>query len=227
MHTRNNISLILLTTLLVMGWIGSGCTSKSTAPTGKQKRQSIESVKKWMIGTFRNSQQAKQSASDFHDIRLVQVPIWKFREDGPWLYVEQAHADQLDRPYRQRVYRLTIQVDGRVGSQVFGLPGNPLDYTAPWRGDGSLGGLHPDSLIPRPGCTVVFKKVDGNTFKGGIEGTGCPSDLSGATYLSSDVTLRSDRILVWDRGYDQQGQQVWGSTTGPYIFRRTSSSGPE
>ncbi|MDG2423538.1 MAG: chromophore lyase CpcT/CpeT [Phycisphaerales bacterium] len=205
----------------------AACTSGPKVSRGKQKRKAIQTVKKWMVGTFNSHQQSKQAPGDFHDIRLVQVPIWEFRDDGPWLYVEQAHSDALNKPYRQRVYQLSIQSDGRIDSQVFDLPGNPLDYTAPWRGDGSLGGLHPDSLVPRPGCTVVFKKVDGNTFKGGIEGTGCPSDLSGATYLSSDVTLRSDRILVWDRGYGPQGQQVWGSTSGPYIFRRTSSRGPE
>ena len=225
MGRRTNRTLLVASAMLLLAM--AACTSGPKVSTGKQKRKAIQTVKKWMVGTFNSHQQSKQAPGDFHDIRLVQVPIWEFRDDGPWLYVEQAHSDALNKPYRQRVYQLSIQSDGRIDSQVFDLPGNPLDYTAPWRGDGSLGGLHPDSLVPRPGCTVVFKKVDGNTFKGGIEGTGCPSDLSGATYLSSDVTLRSDRILVWDRGYGPQGQQVWGSTSGPYIFRRTSSRGPE
>ena len=225
MGRRTNRTLLVASAMILLAM--AACTSGPKVSRGKQKRKAIQTVKKWMVGTFNSHQQSKQAPGDFHDIRLVQVPIWEFRDDGPWLYVEQAHSDALNKPYRQRVYQLSIQSDGRIDSQVFDLPGNPLDYTAPWRGDGSLGGLHPDSLVPRPGCTVVFKKVDGNTFKGGIEGTGCPSDLSGATYLSSDVTLRSDRILVWDRGYGPQGQQVWGSTSGPYIFRRTSSRGPE
>ena len=134
---------------------------------------------------------------------------------------------QSKRSYRQRIYRLTVEPDGRIGSEVYGLPGNPLVYTVPWRGDGSLGGLHPDLLVPRPGCRVIFERVDGNTFTGGIDGTGCPSSLVGATYLTSDVTLRSDRILIWDRGYDTRGEQVWGSTAGPYIYKRTSIGPPE
>tara|TARA_B100002052_G_scaffold237410_1_gene221015 strand:- start:1574 stop:2251 length:678 start_codon:yes stop_codon:yes gene_type:complete len=220
-------SILLLGILGFMSLAVSACSSSQQVPDGKQKRQAIKTVQKWMTGTFSNRQQSSTSPAEFHDIRLVQVPIWEYREDGPWMYVEQAHADELDRPYRQRIYQLSVQPDGRVASHVFALPGNPLEYTAPWRGDGSLGGLHPDSLEARPGCTVVFQRVDGNTFKGGIEGTGCPSDLSGASYLTSDVTLRSDRILVWDRGYSPDGEQVWGSTVGPYMFRRTSSSGPE
>lgn len=227
MKLKSKIPARWLAMLVVAGAMFPACATGPSVPSGKQRRAAIESVQDWMTGTFRNQAQAKRAPGDYHDIRLVQVPIWSFREDGPWLYVEQAHADERDRPYRQRVYRLEIQVDGSIASQVFGLPGNPLNYTAPWRGDGSLGGLHPDSLVPRPGCTVVFHKVDGNTFTGGIDGNGCLSDVEGAAYLTSDVTLRSDRILIWDRGYDTAGKQVWGSTAGPYIFKRVSKGPPE
>ena len=212
---------------LVAMLILAGCQSDPGGPpSGQQRRQAISQVTQWMTGTFQSKQQSRKAPSEYHDIRLIQMPIWPGRDDGPWLYVEQAYMSELDQPYRQRIYRLVVQDDGRIGSEVFGLPDNPLVYTAPWRGNGSLGGLHPDSLVPRPGCQVVFERVDGNTYTGGIEGTGCPSSLVGASYLTSDVTLRSDRILIWDRGYDSQGRQVWGSTAGPYIYKRVSSGPP-
>jgi len=54
---------------------------------------------------------AEQSAADerYFDIRLAMVPIWQNRSDGPWLDVEQAVASNLEKPYRQRVYRLSTQ----------------------------------------------------------------------------------------------------------------------
>ncbi|MCH2132170.1 MAG: chromophore lyase CpcT/CpeT [Phycisphaerales bacterium] len=228
MNTSPCIRIVVITMLILSVILVMGCQSgPKSPPTGKERRESIKTVTKWMTGTFRNRAQARQSPGEYHDIRLVQVPIWTAREDGPWLYVEQSHEDDLDRPYRQRIYRLVIQDDGRIESQVFGMPGNPLDYTSPWRGNGSLGGLNPKSLVPRPGCHVVFERVDGNTYTGGIDGTGCPSTLDGASYLTSDVTLRADRILIWDRGYSADGEQVWGSTAGPYIFKRQSRGAPE
>ncbi|MCH2152975.1 MAG: chromophore lyase CpcT/CpeT [Phycisphaerales bacterium] len=207
--------------------VGVGCQAQPAGtPTGKQRRDSLKTATNWMTGTFQSKQQSRQAPSEYHDIRLVQVPIWEARDDGPWLYVEQAWMSELDRPYRQRIYQLEILDDGGIASHVFSLPGNPLVYSSPWKGDGGMGGLHPDTLVARPGCTVEFQMVDGNTFTGGIKGEGCPSDLVGASYLTSDVTLRSDRILIWDRGYDSEGRQVWGATTGPYIYKRTSSRPP-
>ena len=55
----------------------------------------------FMTGSFSSEEQARSDA-DFYDIRLQMVRVWPERQDGCWLYVEQAAADSLDRPYRQR-----------------------------------------------------------------------------------------------------------------------------
>ena len=44
----------------------------------------------------------------------------------------------------------------------------------------------------------------------------------GASYATSEVELREERITSWDRGYDGEGLQVWGATEGPYRFDRQS-----
>ena len=43
----------------------------------------------WMTGTFSSEAQAKDDP-DYYAIRMVLVPIWTERDDGPWFYVEQA-----------------------------------------------------------------------------------------------------------------------------------------
>jgi hypothetical protein len=52
----------------------------------------------------------------------------------------------------------------------------------------------------------------------------CATDYQGATYTMSDVTLSSGELVTWDRGYDAAGTQVWGSTKGPYTFRRFAAA---
>jgi hypothetical protein len=30
----------------------------------------------------------------------------------------------------------------------------------------------------------------------------------------------------WDRGFDAQGNQVWGATKGPYVFDKVAGGAP-
>jgi hypothetical protein len=35
------------------------------------------------------------------------------------------------------------------------------------------------------------------------------------------VEVRPDGLVSWDRGFDADGQQVWGAEKGPYVFTRS------
>ena len=65
----------------------------------------LDTLVEWMTGSFSSQAQA-QADERYYDIRLEMVPIWTDRDDGRWLYVEQAAASALERPYRQRIYRV-------------------------------------------------------------------------------------------------------------------------
>lgn len=78
-----------------------------------------------MAGSF--SSEAKAAADhDYRDIRLHMVPIWRDRANERWLYVEQAVGSALDKPYRQRVYRLVEHADGSFESIVFTIRSTEL-----------------------------------------------------------------------------------------------------
>ena len=64
----------------------------------------------WMTGSFSSAAQA-EADSAYYDIRLEMAPIWTDRDDAAWLYAEQAVAGMTDRPYRQRVYKVTATED--------------------------------------------------------------------------------------------------------------------
>ena len=80
--------------------------------------------------------------------------------------------------------------------------------------------MTPDSLILRSGCEVILYRADDGYFKGGTIDKNCSSDLRGASYATSEVMIDKDKMITWDRGFDESGNQVWGATKGGYIFKK-------
>lgn len=184
----------------------------------------LDTLTAWMSGSFSSSAQAAADTNYF-DIRLRMAPIWTDRQDGRWLYVEQAAAGALDRPYRQRVYRVTAGADGVFRSEVYALPG-PKRFAGAWRQRQPLRTLTPDSLLVREGCAVILRRVAGDRFAGGTDGRSCGSDLRGAAYATSEVVIGPETIESWDRGFAADQSQVWGATAGGYVFRREPPAEP-
>lgn len=193
-------------------------TSLLTMPGGAAVDAELRELAGWMTGSFSSQAQAETHPDHFYDIRLVMTPIWTHRDDGPWLYVEQAAADSLDRPYRQRVYRLRRAADRSVHSEVFTLPGDPLEHAGDWRLERPLADLAPIDLELRQGCDIVLQRINNDTYAGSTRGEECPSQLRGASYATSDVVITPAQLLSWDRGYDANDEQVWGAEAGPYAF---------
>jgi hypothetical protein len=176
----------------------------------------------WLTGSFSS---AAQSAEDqrYFDIRIRAVRIWEQRGDGVWIYIEQAAADALDRPYRQRVYHVTRLAEDLFESRVYALD-EPLQHAGCWREERPLAELGPDDLLDRQGCAVLLRRIDGDRFSGSTLGRLCTSGLRGASYASSEVEVRADGLTSWDRGFDADGVQVWGAEAGPYRFVRARPS---
>lgn len=176
----------------------------------------LAELRDMMKGRYSSKAQSQQD-KEFLDIRLVMAPIWPERTDGHWLYVEQAAADKQDKPYRQRVYRLTRDGNQFV-SAVYALPGNPLDYAGAWKSDKPLASLKPTDLQLRKGCEVYLTRTAGRDFVGASKGQACASDIRGAAHVTADVAITNTVLTTWDRGFNAAGKQVWGSTKGAYAF---------
>jgi len=186
-------------------------------PTASNAQFSKDLVKlsKIMQGHYSSELQSKSDTS-FFDIRLKILPIWGDRTDAIWMYVEQAMNGKEDKPYRQRVYRLTETSKGNFESAVFTLK-SPLRFVGNLE---MVNKLTPDSLILREGCAVLLKKVGKKKYLGATEYRKCSSDLRNATYATSEVTLTSKLLASWDRGYDATDKQVWGAVKSGYLFRK-------
>lgn len=217
-----------ITTALTACIIGSAMPACATSHLGRGDGD-VDRLAGWLVGSFSSAQQAEADPEHYLDIRLHMTQIWTSRADGPWLYVEQAAASALERPYRQRVYRLASGPDGAVLSHIYMLPGDPLAYAGWWRTPASFDhALTPTDLDERDGCAITMhvRGRDG-AFVGGTTGRGCVSTLRGAAYATSEVEITADALITWDRGFDAEGAQVWGATEGGYVFRRMGPvSGP-
>jgi hypothetical protein len=186
------------------------------AATGVEPLEDVAA--RWLSGSFSSAAQAEVD-TNYLDIRLEMTPVWAGRDDGHWLYVEQAVATHLDRPYRQRVYHVLGRGDTLVVSEVYELPA-PARFAGAWDEERPLEALSPDSLNLRQGCEVYLRMTEEGVFVGGTAGTGCSSGLRGASYATSMIVLTPDRLESWDRGFSDGGEHVWGAENGPYVFLR-------
>jgi hypothetical protein len=193
----------------------AACASPGPAPGSAELAQ-------YLSGHFTSAAQAATTAG-YLAIELRVQPIWPERSDGPWLYVEQADARTPERPYRQRVYRLERQGEHYL-SHIYTLKGEALRHAGAWRETRPLAALGPADLELRAGCEVVLTRSSEGRYRGATAERSCPSDLRGARWASSEVTLDGKVLESWDRGFDAAGAQVWGATAGPYRFVRIEAA---
>lgn len=178
-----------------------------------------------MSGSFASTEQSERDP-EFFDIRLHMTPIWPQHSTptAKWLYVEQAMATALDKPYRQRIYLVseagkTPQGQARFISEVFEFD-NPLGFAGAYASPKAFDSITPEQLSRREGCEVLLTQLMPGVYEGGTQGTNCLSSLRGATYASSKVHIDSTGLLTWDQGFDKEGKQVWGAVKGGYEFKR-------
>jgi CpeT protein len=177
----------------------------------------IETLKSWMEGSF-DSKLQSQNDTDYYEIHLHMKQIWKEKADGFYLYVEQALVTTLDKPYRQRVYHVSKLNDTTIESKVLNFKTNPLKYAGEWKKEMACSNLSIDSLETRSGCSIFLKKNKNGEFYGSTYKNNCESNLRGASYATSNVTINNKQLVSWDQGYDKENKQVWGATKGGYQF---------
>lgn len=173
-----------------------------------------------MTGSFSSETQAKQNPYFAH-IVLHCRRIWPDKKDAIWLYVEQAEFDKPQNPYRQRIYRLSRDGRGLI-SKVFEIK-DAKRLIGAWRDGFDAAFLTAEDIFERPGCELILKKK-GQAFVGSTDGQRCVSVLRGASYATSEAEITNGRIVTWDRGWNNKGEQVWGSTNGGYKFRKVGNN---
>jgi len=204
------ILTVFMMTLLLSGFLCDVCAKEMNCGD-------LHTLVSWMTGKFSSREQSAQDSA-FFDIRLVMTRIWPERSDGYWLYVEQAVASAQERPYRQRVYHVTHVGNDIFQSAVFSID-NPDSFAGAWSDTSLLSALTESRIHLRTGCEIILRKRD-ESYVGSTLGRLCGSELHGASYATSEVVILADRLISWDRGFNGEGDHVWGAETGGYVFRK-------
>jgi hypothetical protein len=195
----------------------AGCTASKKTDSTKTGDADLDKLATLMEGAFSSELQSKTDTSYFN-ISLVMTPIWSNRSDGKWLYIEQAVATKLDKPYRQRVYHLQHPSKDVFTSDIYTIK-NALSFAGLQNEQLKKDKLTFDLIELKDGCTVTLVKHN-DIYEGGTNADKCPSDLRGAKYATTKIMLKKGELDSWDRGFDTAGKQVWGATKGGYIFIR-------
>ncbi|MBT8303098.1 MAG: chromophore lyase CpcT/CpeT [Bacteroidia bacterium] len=178
------------------------------------KINDLDSLFTMMQGSYNSEAQAEQDSA-YYNISLHMYPIWE--DKGNWLYVEQALNATQDKPYRQRLYEVKQLNDSTFASYIYTLA-NASDWVGKWKTPQAFDSLDVKDITLRKGCEVLLNKFDGKNFKGRTGEKTCESTLRGASFATSEVELTPERIISWDRGFDAEGNHVWGADKGGYIF---------
>jgi CpeT protein len=180
----------------------------------------------WISGTFTTTLQSIED--EYFDNVYVYTTKFRSNEMGNWFYTEQGEIkDRI--PYRKRIYIVSTINDTTIISRVFKLKNenftssknesrffnrNDLEY--------KLSILEFDDLEEMCGCsTYIYKryiKSGGWYYYGSTNEMECKGTFRGATHTTSHFKVHSNGIVSWERGWNDNGEQVWGSTKGPYFY---------
>ena len=169
-----------------------------------------------MQGSF-NSRNQSLTDSNYYDITLHMYPIWG--SNNNFIYVEQSVSSMQEKPYRQRIYEIKRNSDSTFTSVIYKLPNDSL-FVGAWRDTSLFRDLKISELTRLDGCEVILKNVGEKHYLGSTDEKSCPSVLYGASYATSEVEILNDKIISWDRGFDIDDNQIWGATSGGYVFNK-------
>ena len=139
------------------------------------------------------------------------------RPERVYLYQEQSLKKSLDSPYRQRFLQIEA---GEEKDTVISQSYKPIN-SQKWIGlcdRPERQRVVNSQEMSQPVCSVLLKpKV--SIYVGTTPPEGCPTKVRGAVKITNMIILHDRGMDTWDRGFDAEGNQVWGAKNESYQFR--------
>lgn len=170
----------------------------------------INQYVKYISGNFSTYNQSLID-STFDNV-LVYTRVVRRDNRGIWVYTEQGEARNYT-PYRQRVYLITNQ-DSVLLQKIYTIK-NPQQFSRR-----NFARISFDDLEYKQGCDVIIRKMAPEMYKGTTDSNTCVATFRGSTYTTSIFMVRPYGVISWERGWNDNHQQVWGSTRGYYIYEK-------
>ena len=194
-------------------------------PIGAESPAFADEVTRWLVGTYDTRDQAARDA-EVPALRLLIVAVPKSRLSfgAPVFYLEEAPVAKPDRPSRQRFLRVETDADGAIVLRTFDLKDGSA-AAGKWRMPADLALFGRNDVRERTACAVTLKKIRDH-YEGTAASVECVPALLGLTRATSEIRVFSDRVETWDRGFGAKSVQLYGSTLGPYSWKKRSAVAP-
>jgi len=219
---------VVMKTLLLIG--GALLLKRLTESTTRWDHTRL--VAQSLTGQKFSRDQASRDPDNYFNIRLMTCPAAEMVDGSKVLYFEQAFWRTPQKPFRQRFYMVKpcpkeLRCDVEVSSYAIRDVeeyGNFCDRPKDQR-------PLPEEVIGDIAehlTTIYLKRCERGKrclYEGSTPPGGFPNSWNGATYCTSELAIvKNNEIHTWDRGYDDDGNQVWGAKEGPYEFKPVPAS---
>ncbi|KAE8665918.1 Chromophore lyase CRL [Hibiscus syriacus] len=214
--------LILKTLLLIGGALLLKRLTKSTT-----RRDHAKILARSLSGEKFSQEQASRNPDSYFNIRTLTCPATEMADGSKVLYSEQAFWRTPHKPFRQRFYMVKpcpkdLKCDVEVGTYAIRDMDEYKNFCDRARDQRPL----PEEVIDDVAehlTTIHLKRCERGKrclYEGSTPPGGFPNSWNGATHCTSELSvLKNNEIHTWDRGYDDDGNQVWGAKEGPYEFK--------
>ncbi len=172
----------------------------------------MTSVAEMLSGTWRTADAVQETNADGSVQMVMQIAPVAAADGTAMLYAEISRADQMEQPFRQSLFGL-YRYKGQIRLRTY-------EIMMPKSGLGALVGLWAaPEFFPAIGADgriatldVALTAKDGSFS--GLTPYPYPTAVGGAVEMTSHVTFNADRLTTADRGFDAEGNVVWGADQG-------------
>lgn len=185
--------------------------------------EQVEEVAAHLVGVMDTATQATNNAEKVEvrmttcRVSLAETNSSINTSDAIFLYQEQALAQSLDKPYRQRFLRLAPSANNRAIESQSLKPINSQSWIG-FCNQPQEQRIVSISTIVDANCSVFLLPVE-DIYVGKTQPGGCPTNFRGAVTITNTIILHSEGMDTWDRGFDEQGNQIWGAQNEAYQYR--------
>lgn len=219
---------VVAKTLLLIG--GALLLKRLTKSTTRWDHARL--VSRSLSGEKFSKDQASRDPDNYFNFRLLTCPAAEMVDGTKVLYLEQAFWRTPQKPFRQRFYMVKpcpkeLKCDVELSTYAIRDAEEYKNFCDRPKDQRPL----PEEVIGDIAehlTTIHLKRCDRGKrclYEGSTPTGGFPNSWNGASYCTSELSvLRNNEIHVWDRGYDDDGNQVWGPKDGPYEFKSAPAS---
>ncbi|KMZ66965.1 Chromophore lyase CpcT/CpeT 3 [Zostera marina] len=214
----------LLKGIVILG--GAILLKKLTESTSRWDHAHV--VADSLVGEKFSREQASRDPTNYFNLRMQTCPVADMMDDGSrLLYCEQAFWRTPQKPFRQRFYTVKpcskeMKCDVELNSYAIrdaeeyrNFCDRPRKHR-PQDKEAIMDIADHITTINLSRCQLGKRCL----YEGSTPQDGFPNSWNGATHSTSElIILKNGELHTWDRGYNDEGIQVWGVKEGPYEFK--------